>query len=78
MAVLLCASTIHDESKKPIGILRAVPRQAWYTEIERFVEQVVNDRIALSGMRFFYLSRKLILSVSMCNVYGSYLNVSEL
>lgn len=56
------SSEIYDESKKPIDILRAAPH--WCTEVRRFSEHVVNDTIALSGMRFFYLTRKLILSVA--------------
>lgn len=56
------SSEIYDESKKPINILRAVPH--WCTEVRRFSEHVVNDTIALTGMRFFYLTRKLILSVA--------------
>lgn len=56
------SSQIYDESKKPIDVLRAVPN--WCTEVRRFSEHVVNDTIALTGMRFFYLTRKLILSVA--------------
>lgn len=56
------SSEIYDESKKPIDILRAAPH--WCTEVRRFSEHVVNDTIALTGMRFFYLTRKLILSVA--------------
>lgn len=63
LAVSLYSAEIHDESKKPIEVLRAVPTQSYCTEVRRFSEQVVNDTIALSGMRFFFLTRKLILSV---------------
>lgn len=64
LAFLLFAAVIHDESKKPIDILRAAPRHDWHTEVERFIEEVVHGTVALSGMRFFFLTRKLILSVS--------------
>lgn len=63
LAVSLYASEIHDESKKPIMVTRAVPKEAWCTEIVRFAEEATNDTIGFSGMRFFYLTRKLILSV---------------
>lgn len=33
-------------------------------QIKRFVEEVSNDTIALSGMKFFFLTRKLVLSVA--------------
>lgn len=58
----LYSSQIYDESKKPIDVLRAAP--IWCTEVRRYSEHVVNDTIALTGMRFFYLTRNLILSVT--------------
>lgn len=64
LALSLYSAEIHDESKKPIEVLRAVPTQSWCIEVRRFCEQVDNDTIALSGLRFFFLTRKLILSVS--------------
>lgn len=64
LAVSLYSAAIHDESKKTIHVLRAVPQSSWCTEVRRFSEQVVNDTIALSGMRFFYLTRRLILTVA--------------
>lgn len=62
LAVSLYSSEIYDESQKPLDVLRAVPN--WCTEVRRFGEHVANDTIALSGLRFFYLTRKLILSVA--------------
>lgn len=55
---------IHDETKELIHILRAVPSHSWNIETKRFRNELNNDTIALSGMRFFYLTRKLILTVS--------------
>lgn len=65
LAVSLYSSSIHDESKKPIYVLRAVPNHSWCVEVRRFCEQVVNDTVALTGMRFFFLTRKLILTVCL-------------
>lgn len=62
LALSLYSSKVYDESQKSLNVLRAVPN--WCIEVRRFVEQVVNDTIALTGMRFFYLTRKLILSVA--------------
>jgi hypothetical protein len=37
----------------------------YFTEqIERFLEEVSNDTCALSGMDFFYITRKLVLTVA--------------
>lgn len=63
LAVSLYASAIHEESKKSAKALRAIPSNSWCLEAQRFLEEVVNNRVALSGMRFFFLTRKLILSV---------------
>lgn len=32
-------------------------------QVKRFCEEVTTDTVALSGMQFFYLTRKLVLSV---------------
>lgn len=64
LAVSLYSATIYDESRKPLEILREVPQGSWCLEVRRFTEEITNATVALSGMRFFYLTRKLILSVS--------------
>lgn len=63
MAVSLLAAQVHDESKKPAEILCLVPTDSWCLELSRFSDEVNTGLIALSGMRFFYLTRRLILSV---------------
>lgn len=65
LAVPVYASGVHDESKKSINILRAIPRLSWCKEADRFAEDVVNETVALSGMKFFFLTRKLILTVRL-------------
>lgn len=64
LAVSLYSAGIHDESKRPMQAFRAVPREAWNLEVRRFSDEVNDDTVALSGMKFFYLTRKLVLSVS--------------
>lgn len=64
LAVSLYSSTVHDESRKPLRILRCVPKESWCLEVRRFEEEISNDLVALSGMKFFHLTRKLVLSVS--------------
>lgn len=64
LAVSLYSASINDESKKPLEVFRAVSRHEWGVEVKRFNEEVANDMIALSGMKFFYLTRKLVLSVA--------------
>lgn len=64
LAVSLYSASINDESKRPLEVFRAVSRQDWCVEVKRFNEEVANDTIALSGMKFFNLTRTLVLSVA--------------
>lgn len=64
LALSLYAASINDESKVPLEVFRTVSRDDWCLEVKRFNEEVSNDTIALSGLRFFNLTRKLILSVA--------------
>lgn len=63
-AVSLLAAAINDESQKPIEVLRKVPSHLWNVETKRFFSDIMCKSIALSGMNFFFLTRKLILSVA--------------
>ncbi|XP_055326858.1 gustatory receptor for sugar taste 64f-like [Sitodiplosis mosellana] len=62
--VSFTAAGINDESTEPIRILRSVSFYSWNTETKRFFDDVISDTVALSGMKFFYLTRKMILSVA--------------
>lgn len=63
-AVSLLAAAVHDESQNPIKVLRKVPSHLWNVETKRFFGDILSKRVALSGMQFFFLTRKLILSVA--------------
>lgn len=77
LAVSLYSAEIYDQSKKPIEVLRDVPNSSWCAEVRRFSEQVVNDTIALTGMRFFVITRKLILTVC-CKIYRMIVKIVEI
>lgn len=64
LAVSLYSASINDESRKPLRVLRCVPKESWCIEVKRFSEDISTDLVALSGMKFFYLTRKMVLSVS--------------
>ncbi|ALC44534.1 Gr64c, partial [Drosophila busckii] len=64
LAVSLYAASVHDESRRSLRFLRLVPKDAWCPEAKRFAEEISSDLVALSGMKFFYLTRKLVLSVA--------------
>ncbi|XP_067643400.1 gustatory receptor for sugar taste 64e isoform X3 [Eurosta solidaginis] len=60
----LYSAEIHDESRRPLVAFRSVPSEFWCPELKRFSEEVTTDVVALSGMKFFYLTRSLVLSVA--------------
>ncbi|CAD7082416.1 unnamed protein product [Hermetia illucens] len=64
LAVSLYSAEINDESKRPVQVFRCVPKESWCLEVKRFSEEVNTDIVALSGMKFFHLTRTLVLSVA--------------
>ncbi|XP_012345927.1 gustatory receptor for sugar taste 64f-like isoform X1 [Apis florea] len=62
--VSLCAATIHDESLLPAPILYSVSSSSFSTEVMRFLSQVTTDNICLTGMKFFSVTRSLVLTVA--------------
>ncbi|CAK9814288.1 Gustatory receptor for sugar taste 64f [Anthophora quadrimaculata] len=62
--VSLCAASIHDESLLPAPILYSVSGSSYSTEVMRFLSQVTTDSICLTGMKFFSVTRSLVLTVA--------------
>ncbi|XP_043525138.1 gustatory receptor for sugar taste 64f-like isoform X3 [Frieseomelitta varia] len=62
--VSLFAATIHDESLLPAPILYSVSANSFCTEVMRFLAQVTTDNICLTGMKFFSVTRSLVLTVA--------------
>lgn len=69
LAVCWFASRINDESQKPLHVLRSIHSDHFDITMKRFTEQLASGKVALTGMNFFYLTRKLILSVSSFKWY---------
>ncbi|EGI60659.1 Putative gustatory receptor 64f [Acromyrmex echinatior] len=64
MAVSLYAASIHDESRLPAPILYSVTSSGYSNEVSRFLTQVTTDNISLTGMKFFSITRGLVLTVA--------------
>lgn len=65
LVTLFCAAAVHDASRRPVAVLRNVPASGWSAEVQRFAALcATGDVVALSGKRFFYVTRGLILAVS--------------
>lgn len=63
--MLFATSTINDSSKEIVNALRRVPTNLWNIEVERFIDQIEAQTVALSGKSLFTLTRKLILAVRL-------------
>lgn len=60
----LFASKVYENSKKPLKIIRSIPNRGWHIELERFSNQVRYETNALSGMKFFFLTRKVLFALA--------------
>ncbi|KAL0849843.1 hypothetical protein ABMA28_011781 [Loxostege sticticalis] len=64
LAVSLAAASIHTASQKPAAALYMIPSTAYCSEVQRFIEQVHGSCVALTGLKFFYVTKGLVLSVA--------------
>lgn len=46
-----------------MAVFRSIPINGWCTELNLFAHEVCADMIALSGMKFFTITRRMMLSV---------------
>lgn len=63
VGLFLSAAAISDAAWAPVEIIRSVPSSAWGVEVERFFNQIVGERPALTGMKFFQLTRNNLLAM---------------
>uniref|UniRef100_A0A336M8A6 Gustatory receptor n=1 Tax=Culicoides sonorensis TaxID=179676 RepID=A0A336M8A6_CULSO len=62
MITLYATSTINDASKGILNTLRKVPQKSWNFEVQRFIDQIEAQTVALTGKNMFKLTRKMILA----------------
>jgi len=62
--VFLTAADINEESKRGLGVLRRVSSRSWCVEVERLIFQMTTQTVALSGKKFYFLTRRLLFGVS--------------
>ncbi|XP_034481335.1 gustatory receptor for sugar taste 64a [Drosophila innubila] len=62
--VFLTAATINDESKSALGVLRRVSNRNWCVEVERLIFQMSTQTVALSGKKFYFLTRRLLFGMA--------------
>jgi gustatory receptor len=63
-SMLLITSAVHEESKKPLKVLRHVHNDGWFSETERFSHQVQTSCFAMTGKKFFKITRGIIITIA--------------
>lgn len=61
---ILVASSIQKNARKPLEILRTVPSEGWNEELHRLFIQIKNEKIALSGMDFFFVTKRMLFAMA--------------
>nr|AZB52897.1 gustatory receptor 2 [Heortia vitessoides] len=64
IAVSLIASQVNTASTVPAPVLYDVPSPVYCIEVQRFLDQVNGENVALSGLQFFSVTRSLLLTVA--------------
>ncbi|XP_026323293.1 gustatory receptor for sugar taste 64f-like [Hyposmocoma kahamanoa] len=64
VAVSLIASRVNSASNTPATVLYDVPSPVYCVEVQRFLDHVNGDNVALSGLQFFSVTRGLLLTVA--------------
>ncbi|KAF9406730.1 hypothetical protein HW555_012993 [Spodoptera exigua] len=64
VAVSLIASQVNSASAVPATVLYDVPSPVYCVEVQRFLDQVNGDKVALSGLQFFSVTKGLLLTVA--------------
>ncbi|XP_068629137.1 gustatory receptor for sugar taste 64e-like [Battus philenor] len=64
LAVSLIAARVHSSSRKPAVSLYEISSNVYCVEIQRFLDQVHGDTVALSGLQFFNIKKGLVLSIA--------------
>ncbi|XP_028178841.1 gustatory receptor for sugar taste 64f-like [Ostrinia furnacalis] len=63
LLVLLLAARVHSASVVPLVHLYEIPSHKFNVEVERFIAQINNIKVALSGLDFFYVTKTMILTL---------------
>lgn len=58
------ASTINDESVKPLKVLRTIPAEGWLPETQRLSQQIQSESVSMTGKKFFDITRGIIISIA--------------
>ncbi|XP_054085608.1 gustatory receptor 5a for trehalose-like [Zeugodacus cucurbitae] len=64
LAVSLYLSEVNERAREPLGIIKEVPKEGYYEEVDRFGHEIAVDTVALTGLQYFNVTRGLVLTVA--------------
>nr|QZH55041.1 gustatory receptor 8 [Achelura yunnanensis] len=63
LLVLFLAARVNSLSMVPLAMLYEVPSSKFNLEVMRFIDQINNLKVGLSGLDFFYVTKSMILTL---------------
>ncbi|XP_037940356.1 gustatory receptor 5a for trehalose-like [Teleopsis dalmanni] len=64
LAVSLYLAEVNDRSLEPLKLIKCLSMKEYNTEVKRFYRELSTDLISLTGLKFFNITRKLLLTVA--------------
>ncbi|XP_075162535.1 gustatory receptor 5a for trehalose-like [Haematobia irritans] len=64
LAVCLYLAEVNERSRELLPILKQIPSTAYNNEVERFIMEINGMTVAMTGMKYFDITRKLVLTVA--------------
>ncbi|XP_054732845.1 gustatory receptor 5a for trehalose-like [Anastrepha obliqua] len=64
LAVSLYLSEVNDRSREPLVIIKQVPKEGYCAEVDRLAHEISMDKVALTGLQYFNITRGLMLTVA--------------
>ncbi|XP_072936146.1 gustatory receptor for sugar taste 61a-like [Epargyreus clarus] len=63
LMVSLMTAHLHTISREPLNALHTVSSSAYNNDMQKFMDQVYNSKVCLTGLKFFYVTRGTVLSM---------------
>ncbi|CAG9576153.1 unnamed protein product [Danaus chrysippus] len=64
LALSLIAARVHTVSRQPVYTLYELPSTDYGIEVQRFIDQIHGDTVALTGLQFFKVTRGIALAIA--------------
>ncbi|OWR43946.1 putative chemosensory receptor 1 [Danaus plexippus plexippus] len=64
LALSLIAARVHTVSRQPVYTLYELPSADYGIEVQRFIDQIHGDTVALTGLQFFKVTRGIALAIA--------------